>query len=209
MSEVIMLGTGRALPTATQENTYFALSGEHGFVLVDCAGAPYRRLLKAKLDPARLSAFIVTHFHPDHAYGVPSLLISLWLAGRKAPLELYAPADALARVQIMMQLYDPDSWPGMFPIEYRGIAATAGAPVLANADFAITATSGRHFIPTVGLHAADREPAQCLSTPPTLSRARKSPTWRVMPTYSSTRRRGQVRGIHLRNKRRSSRTTPV
>jgi ribonuclease Z len=94
MPEVILLGTGRALPTASQENTYMVLAGRHGLVMVDCAGAPFRSLLKARLDPARLSALIITHFHPDHAYGVPSLLLSLWLAGRSETLDLCGPEYA-------------------------------------------------------------------------------------------------------------------
>ncbi len=156
MPEVIMLGTGRALPTATQENTYLALSGAQSLIMVDCAGAPYRQMLKAGLDPARLSALIITHFHPDHAYGVPSLLISLWLAGRTQPLDLYAPDAALSRVRDTLDLYDPDSWPGMYTVNYHGIATTRGAPVLTDDDFTITAARGLHFIPTVGLRITDR-----------------------------------------------------
>ena len=156
MPEVIMLGTGRALPTASQENTYLALSGPQSLILIDCAGAPYRRMLKARLDPVRLSALIITHFHPDHAYGVPSLLLSLWLAGRKEPLDLHAPEDALARVQDTIQLYDPHTWPGMFSVIYHPIAMSPGAPVLTDDDFTITASPGLHFIPTVGLRVTDR-----------------------------------------------------
>jgi ribonuclease Z len=156
MPEVIMLGTGRALPTAAQENTYFVIAGRERCVMVDCAGAPYRRLLKAQLDPARLSAVVITHFHPDHAYGVPSLLLSLWLAGRMAPLALCAPDDALIRIQEMVPLYGSDSWPGMFPVHYRSIAMAQGAPVLEDEEFTITAAPGRHFVPTVSIRAEDR-----------------------------------------------------
>ena len=156
MPEVIMLGTGRALPTAAQENTYLVLAGRERCVMVDCAGAPYRRMLVARLDPARLSAVVITHFHPDHAYGVPSLLLSLWLAGRTAPLELCAPDDALHRIQETVPLYGSDSWPGMFPVHYRNIAMAQGAPVLEDEDFVITAAPGRHMVPAVGIRAEDR-----------------------------------------------------
>jgi ribonuclease Z len=156
MPEVIMLGTGRALPTVAQENTYLVIAGRERCIMVDCAGAPYRRMLKARLDPATLSALVITHFHPDHAYGIPSLLLSLWLAGRTAPLELCAPDDALRRIQETVPLYGSDSWPGMFPLHYRGIAMAQGAPVLEDEEFVITAAPGRHLIPAVGIRAEDR-----------------------------------------------------
>jgi ribonuclease Z len=77
-------------------------------------------------------------------------------------LTIHAPEDALVRIQGMMQLYATEAWPGMFQVEYRGIAATPGAPILTTEDFAITATSGRHFIPTVGIRATDRSTGAAL-----------------------------------------------
>ncbi len=71
-------------------------------------------------------------------------------------MDLYAPADALARVQGAMQLYDPHTWPGMFSVTYRAIPTTPGAPVFTDDDFTITTAPGRHFIPTVGLRVTDR-----------------------------------------------------
>jgi len=145
------------VPSPSQENTYFALVGQLSVLLIDCAGSPYRRLLKARIDPARISALIITHFHPDHVYGLPSFLLSSWLAGKKTPLDIHGPEAAIERAEQMMELYSYGSWRGMFPLQYHAIALTAGAAVLSDEDFEVTAAPGAHFIPAVGLRVRDRD----------------------------------------------------
>jgi ribonuclease Z len=176
MAEVIMLGTGRAVPTARQENTYFVVAGRQHTLLVDCAGAPYRRLLRARVDPMRLTALVLTHNHPDHVYGVPSLLLTLWLIGRREPLDVCGPDAVITAVRGMMALYESHMWPGMFALRYHGIALETGAPVITNEEFEVTAAPGVHFIPTVGLrfteqqtgavfvYSADTEPCDAIQT---------------------------------------------
>lgn len=176
MAEAILLGTGRAVPTRTQENTYLVLAGEQHTLMVDCGGSPFRRLLKAGVSPTRLTAMILTHFHPDHVYGAPSLLLATWVAGRRAPLDVYGPEDTLARLRALMDLHQIGSWPEMYPIRYHPVALETGAPVLENEDFAITAAPGQHFIPVIGLrvfnrrsgaalvYGADTEPCEAIQT---------------------------------------------
>jgi ribonuclease Z len=151
MAEVVLLGTGAALPAADQENTYMALIGESHIVLVDCAGSPLQRLLQAGVDISRLDRLVLTHAHPDHIYGVPSLLLSLWLAGRRLPLQIHGPEDVCEVVRAMMALYRPERWPGMYRVEYVPVALEAGSPVFNSPDFAVSAAPGQHMLPSIGL----------------------------------------------------------
>lgn len=75
--EVILLGTGAADPPTDRDHTSLAVAWSGGFWLVDCASSPHRRLRMARLDPARLRGVIITHDHPDHLYGLPSLVHNL------------------------------------------------------------------------------------------------------------------------------------
>ena len=61
---------------------------------------------------------ILTHFHPDHVSGLPSLLLDMWLMGRKDPLTIYGLAYTLERMEKLMEAYDWASWPGFFPVEF-------------------------------------------------------------------------------------------
>jgi len=156
MAEAVLLGTARALPTPDQENTYIALVGTEHVELVDCAGSPYRGLLIAGIDPARLDSVVLTHFHPDHVYGLPSLILSLWLAGRRSPLAIYATADTLADSQALLALFHPEQWPAMFMLDYHVIDMEPGCRVLTNSDFEITAAPVQHMVPTIGLRVLNR-----------------------------------------------------
>ncbi len=80
MVELIFLGTGGAVGTAERDNTSLALSPGGGpVVLLDCPGAVIPKLRRAGLDPLKIAAILVTHVHPDHIYGLPSLIHGLFL----------------------------------------------------------------------------------------------------------------------------------
>ncbi|MBM3150409.1 MAG: ribonuclease Z, partial [Chloroflexi bacterium] len=82
MARLILLGSGAALPDASRDNTYMVIEGRESSILIDCAGSPLHKLQAVGVDLNTLEALIVTHHHPDHIYGVPALLLGLWLYGR-------------------------------------------------------------------------------------------------------------------------------
>jgi len=163
MAEVVLLGTGRALPAPEQENTYMALVGEHHTVLVDCGGSPCRQLLLAGLELDRLDTLILTHFDPDHVYGVPALLMGLWLAGRREPLDIYALADTCELTQAMVALYRPERWPAMFAMRYHVVVPGPGTPLFDGPDFRVTAEPVQHFVPTMGVRVLNRRSGKTLA----------------------------------------------
>jgi len=82
MAKLIVLGSASAVPNKDHENTHFVLVGDNGSVLVDCVGNTLVRLEQAGIVLDDLKSIILTHCHPDHISGIPSLLMSLWLMGR-------------------------------------------------------------------------------------------------------------------------------
>ena len=88
------LGTSGALASLRRDSTALVFVGHDDVVLVDCGGSPLQKLLLAAVDPRHLALVIITHLHPDHAYGLPSLVQSLVHGvGKFAPL----PGVRLAR----------------------------------------------------------------------------------------------------------------
>lgn len=79
MTELIFLGTAGFAATGERDNMSFVLSHNKNLVLVDCPGSIFHKLKKAGLDPAAVRILLVTHVHPDHIYGLPSLVHSLML----------------------------------------------------------------------------------------------------------------------------------
>jgi ribonuclease Z len=104
--EVVLLGTGAAYPPPDRENTSLAVVWPGGFWLVDCGASPYRRLRLAGIHPRGLRGVLITHGHPDHLYGLPSLIHCL-LPGRGGePLRLMAPTAVLNQARILLDTFD-------------------------------------------------------------------------------------------------------
>ncbi|MBU0510457.1 MAG: MBL fold metallo-hydrolase [Chloroflexi bacterium] len=151
MSKLIILGSANAIPDEKHENTHLVLAGEKCQLLIDCVGNPLVRLRQAGLDIDDLTGMILTHFHPDHVSGVPSLLMSLWLLGRRKPLIIYGLGHTLDRVEKVMGLYEWEDWPNFFPVTFCRLPAEEISLVMENDEFRIFSSPVRHLLPTIGV----------------------------------------------------------
>lgn len=106
MSNLIVLGSGTALPDAERENSGYVWQSAAGLVLLDCGGSPYRRMLKYGLDPRQLRAIFISHNHPDHLMGLPSLLLHLWLAQHNGELLVFGNSRTIATAEAVVQAAD-------------------------------------------------------------------------------------------------------
>jgi ribonuclease Z len=79
MSEILFIGTGGAVATEERDNTSFLILNQDTNLMVDCPGSVISKLKKAGIEPRSVHSIIVTHIHPDHIYGLPSLIHSLML----------------------------------------------------------------------------------------------------------------------------------
>ena len=113
MKKLIFLGTASAVAYEGHENSFFVLEGDSSAVLIDCAARPLRRLQEAGIHFDAVNDLIITHFHPDHVSGLPNLLMDMWLLGRKADFHIHGNSHSINRTQIMMDLFEWDSWAGM------------------------------------------------------------------------------------------------
>jgi len=156
VARVVTFGTAAAVPDEVHANTYLAVEGEQGFFLIDCGDSPLVRIQRAGLAPECLRGLMITHFHPDHVFGIPILLMNIWLLGRAAPLPVYGLQDVLDRFQAMMELFCWREWPNLFPVTCRTVAKKVGALVLENDDFRITGAPVEHLMPTLGLRIENK-----------------------------------------------------
>ncbi len=104
--EVVLLGTGAACPPPDRENTSLALTWPGGVWLVDCGASPHRRLRLAGVDPRDLRGVLITHGHPDHLYGLPSLIHCLLPERGGEPLPLLAPPTVLRQARALLDAFD-------------------------------------------------------------------------------------------------------
>jgi ribonuclease Z len=91
---LLFLGTSAGVPTKQRNVSGIALreSKGKGWYLVDCGESTQHQVLHTKLSFHSLKAILITHVHGDHCYGLPGILASAAMGGRKAPMTIVAPA---------------------------------------------------------------------------------------------------------------------
>ncbi|MFC0337385.1 RNAse Z [Kushneria avicenniae] len=97
------LGTSAGMPTRTRHVSALALQaeGQRRWTLIDCGEGTQYQLMRTPLSLARLEAVLITHIHADHCYGLPGLLASASMAGRRAPLTLVGPPAVREYIEAM------------------------------------------------------------------------------------------------------------
>jgi len=156
VAKLHLLGTGAAASDGSRTTTMLAFEQGATLLLVDCGGDAAQRLAAHGLDPAALSAIILTHEHADHVAGFPLLLERMWLAGRQAPVDVYGIEPALAQARRVHDAFDTSAWPNYPAVRYHPVAIGEHAPVLEDDAFAVIASPGRHSVPSVGLRLREQ-----------------------------------------------------
>ena len=157
MAQIIILGSSNALASKDHENAYMVIVGEERTVLVDSPHNPILRLDDVDVDYNEVTDLVLTHFHPDHASGIPLLLMDMWLRGRENPLNIYGLDHALTRLENLMDAFAWDMWPNFFSVTFNRIPSQKYSPLLSCMDFDIYASEVCHMIPTIGLRVEFKE----------------------------------------------------
>ena len=112
--QVVMLGTGTPLPDPDRSGPATAIVVNGAAYIVDAGTGVVRRAAAARrkgveaLEPTNLKIVFLTHLHADHTLGLPDLILTPWIMGRKEPLELYGPPGTRAMTDHILQAYDVD-----------------------------------------------------------------------------------------------------
>lgn len=95
------LGTSSGVPTKARNTSATAVIEASGktWYLVDCGEGTQHRLLSTSLSVSDLRAIFITHVHGDHCFGLPGLLASAGMSGRREALDLILPAALQAWVR--------------------------------------------------------------------------------------------------------------
>lgn len=140
----VFLGSSGALPGRNRDTTSLVFVGPRDAVLVDCGGSPAQKLMLAGTDALALSRVVITHIHPDHVYGLPSLVETLFLLGRKTPLHLACREEHEAPLRALLGLFGLLERPGLFPLVWEPVPPREGFGIGTPGDFALTASPNAH-----------------------------------------------------------------
>lgn len=158
VSQLYVLGSGTALPSAERDNTSLAVDSPGGLWLIDCGGSAYQKLLCLGLDPLRLRGVFLTHSHLDHIYGLPALLFHLKLAGWSDDgprLHIYGNAPTLTLARRVLEAYEIDRWQP--PTGWHKVLEVEGHGFAEDDHLAWFSTPVAHSRPTLAVKVVAKE----------------------------------------------------
>src|SRR5207247_625461 len=99
MLRAILLGTGSPPPNPRRRGPATLLSLEGECFLVDAGSGVGVQLVQVGMRPYDWPRVFITHHHSDHTIDLGHLLITRWIGGQNAPLEIWGPAGTRAQVE--------------------------------------------------------------------------------------------------------------
>ena len=103
MAKITFLGTAASIATKTRDNTSFLVSSSKETFLIDCPGSIVQKLLKIGFDFKKLKNVVITHHHPDHVYGIISLVHSQFIFNDE--INIYSNAHTIKLIKSLLKLF--------------------------------------------------------------------------------------------------------
>ncbi|GAA3911808.1 ribonuclease Z [Amorphoplanes auranticolor] len=149
MRQLTVLGTASQVPTRHRNHNGYLLRWDDEVMLFDPGEGTQRQMLLAGLAVTPLRRICVTHFHGDHALGLPGIIQRISLDKVPHPVEVHYPAggqEFFDRLRHATSFYDvADLQPVPVSDGFR-VETSAGA---------LTALPLRHSIETYGYRLAE------------------------------------------------------
>jgi len=102
--DLLFLGSGNAFGSEGRAFSSFILNGRY---LFDCGPTVLQQLHKADLLTHEIDAIFISHFHADHFFGLPFVLLASEYGGRTKPLTIVGPPGIEAQTESLLRLGYP------------------------------------------------------------------------------------------------------
>ena len=89
---IYLCGTGSPMPDPTRANACTAVIAGGHIVVIDTGPGSWRNIARARLPADKIDTILLTHLHSDHIGDLGEFAVQSWIAGRKAPLDVWGPA---------------------------------------------------------------------------------------------------------------------
>ena len=144
MFEILFLGTGASVPSKDRSLPCVAVRQGRSISLFDCGEGSQRQLMISPFSFMKIDRIFVTHLHGDHILGLPGLLQTMGMSGRRDPVSVYGPTGLLKALKSML-----DACEGELEYELR-IEEVEGDEEFSFDSFDVTVFRTVHNTPSVG-----------------------------------------------------------
>ena len=150
--EVLFLGVGEACDSRHGNTSALVTTGGSS-ILLDCGFSVPHRFFAGCQEPDCLDYIWISHFHGDHFFGLPLLLLRFWEMGRTRPLHLIGHEGLQKITMTVLEL----AYPGFaeklgFPLRFHTMQANGS---LQMEHLTLKCTPTNHSQPNFGLLVDD------------------------------------------------------
>lgn len=152
--EVLVLGNSSAIPAYGRHPSSQLINVHEHFVLLDCGEGTQERLVQFHAKPHRIEHIFISHLHGDHYFGLPGLLTTMNLTGRKDKLSIYSPPGLEKLMQSIMDLAMSAL---NFEVAWYELTGNSVMELLDDAVKKVIAFPLAHRIPTYGFLIKEKQ----------------------------------------------------
>lgn len=145
--EVTILGSNSAQPTPKRFSSAQVVNFREKLFLLDCGEGTQIQLRRYKQKFTRLNHIFITHLHGDHILGLPGLISTFNLMGRRNTLHIYAHEDLEG---ILQPLLDYFMHKARFKVEYHPINPGKHELIYEDKSLEVFTIPLKHSMPTAG-----------------------------------------------------------
>jgi len=148
MGKVIFLGTSGAVASARADNTSLLIDTPEDKIVVDLPGSLVGKLAKLGYNFRKVRDVFLTHSHPDHIYGLSSVIHSNY--GFKNHLRIYGSAQTIAFAIVLRKLFNLEDQ-ALYPtISFYKIKPDLKKPFYSSGELSVCAFPVKHSQGSLG-----------------------------------------------------------
>lgn len=129
--KIHFLGVGEACDSSCGNTSLLVEAADKQRILLDCGFSVPHRLFRHIDDPEQLDAVYISHFHGDHFFGMPLLLLRLWEMDRSRELLLIGQEGCREKVLGALDLAYPGFYEKLgYPLRFMTILPDSPLAIL-------------------------------------------------------------------------------
>jgi len=154
---ITILGCGSATPTLRHAPTAQLVDIRDKVYLIDCGEGTQLQLRRYKAPFNRLNHLFISHLHGDHCFGLPGLIATFGLLGRRGDLTIHGPAGIDAYLSPILSQFCKEL---PYKVHIHEIDTLKNELIMEDRSLEVYAIPLKHRIPTCGFLFAEkpREP---------------------------------------------------
>ena len=153
MFDILFLGTGASVPSRDKSLPCVAVRQGRSISLFDCGEGSQRQMMISPLSFMKIDRIFISHMHGDHILGLPGLLQTMGMSGRRKSVSIYGPIGLGKALGGML-----DACEGELEFEIV-VNELEGGESFAFDGFSVSAFKTVHNTPSIGfLYREDDRP---------------------------------------------------